>query len=154
MVTQEAPGIPCCSLTEALSCNKKRSHWPKLHRGSPAKTEVDFPSKTEWSPAGLREKTLLPQIETSSMKEVEWSPSQLESSNPTNASEEPLAPKVDKTSPVEPPTPQPERTHPRNSTGGLHHNSRGAHWTSHIERGHSAANKDEPTTTIREKLAH
>ena len=31
----------------------------------------------------------------------------------------------------------------RNSTGGLHHNSRRAHWTSHIERSPSAANRDE-----------
>ena len=80
------------------------------------------------------------------MKLVEWSPSRLESSNPTNFSEEPLATKVERTSPVEALTPQPERTQP--------HNSIGVHWISQRETSPSAANRDEPQTIKREELAH
>ena len=92
------------------------------------------------------------QIEMSSLKGVEWSPSQLERSNPTNISEEPLALvlNLQKISSMEPPTSQPERTQPCTSRGALHHNSIGAYWISHIERSLYAAKRDEPHTTTRE----
>ena len=39
--------------------------------------------------------------EMNALKEVEWRPSQLESSDPTNISEEPIRPKAERTSPTE-----------------------------------------------------
>ena len=68
--------------------------------------------------------------------------------------EEAIAPKAERTSPVETHTPQPERTQPRPSRGALHHNLRGALWTSHEERSTSSANTAKLHTTRREELAH
>ena len=72
----------------------------------------------------------------------------------TTREKEFLMPKVERTSAIEPPTPQPERTQPCTSRRVLHHNSRGAHWTLHIERRCSAANRDEPHITRRDEIAH
>ena len=83
-----------------------------------------------------------------------WRPSQLERSNTSNISEELLVPKVERTSAIEPPIAQPEKTQPHTSRRVLHHNSRGAHRTSHIERRCSAANRDEPHITRRNEIAH
>ena len=93
-------------------------------------------------------------MEMSSLKEVECRSSQLESSNAMNRGEEPIAPKPKRTSPLETNTPQPERTQPCHSRGALHHNLRGAGWTSHSERSPSSANIDKPHMTRREELAH
>ena len=45
-------------------------------------------------------------------------------------------PKEERTSPMEPPTPQAERTQPHNFRGDLQHNSRGASWMSHMRGAH------------------
>ena len=68
----------------------------------------------------------MPSMEISSLKEVECRPSQLESRNPTNRSEEPTVPKAGRTSPVETGTSQLERTQARPSRGAIKHNLRGA----------------------------
>jgi len=93
-------------------------------------------------------------METSSLKEVECRPSQLESSDPRNRSEEPIAPKAQRTSPMETSTRQLERTQPGPSRRDLHHNLRGARWNSHTERSPSSAITDKSHTTRREELAH
>ena len=72
--------------------------------GSPAKTEADSIGTTRvvfTRKSHTLSEDLLPSMEISSLKEVEWRASQLESRNPTNNSEELIVPKAERTSPVE-----------------------------------------------------
>ena len=116
------------------------------------KTEVDSPGTTRELSLWITHLERRPSAsnENKSLKEVKWRPWQLESRNPTNRSEEPIAPKAERTSQVETIIPQPERTQPRPSRGALLHNLRGACWTSHTERSPSSAKTDELHTTTRE----
>jgi len=75
-------------------------HWTNNRRPPQLKLKFIAQAQLEWCPPGyhtLRE-DLLPQTEMSSLKEVEWRPSQLKNSNPTNICEETIGQKVERTS--------------------------------------------------------